>query len=296
MTTLSDLLRDTWDDLGQTFSFVASNGSTTTAVNGLASTLPEPPEDDASQEGTLLVYRDAGGVAAAPEGEFSKISAYASGTFTYTVDTAVSAAIGAGDTVMICSPMFPLRDMIRLANMCVQTDLGKIVLVDTSITTAASQTEYTYPLVCKGHRPIRVQIQGKTGDANDNQYTDLSEYDIVPATAGTTGLIVLPQFSAGYTIKIWYEGVHPQLTAYNSVISETIPRNLLLPMMRERAIRWYNNKTGGSSEYWISMYNEAKAELDKARAMYKVWKPPKQNKILTWTSEPEEDTVPSPIT
>ena len=95
-------------------------------------------------------------------------------------------------------------------------------------------------------------------------------------------MIVLPQLDSGHTVKLWYEGVHPRLTAFSSVISETIPRQLLVALMRERAIRWYNNKTGGSSEYWMQMHNEAKSECDRVRAMYKVWKPPKSQKILTW--------------
>jgi hypothetical protein len=278
--TLSNLLRDLWDDLGQTYSFVATGGSTSTALNGNISIVEEPPEDNYCIEGSLLVERDAGGASSAPEGEFGRISAYAASTYTYTVDTALTIAVAAGDTVMVVTPVFPLRDMIRLANMTLQNQLGNIALVDTSITTADGQTEYTLPLVCKNKAPFRVQVQTNS-DTDDNQYKDVTFY-IVPATANSTGLLVLPQLDSGYTVKIWYEGTHPQLTAYSSVISETIPRPLVLAHMRERAIRWYNNKTGGSSEYWMQMHNEAKAELDRASVMHKVWKPARHQKILTW--------------
>jgi hypothetical protein len=292
--TLSNLLRDLWDDLGQTYSFVATGGSTSTALNGNISIVEEPPEDNYCIEGSLLVERDAGGASAAPEGEFGRISAYAASTYTYTVDTALTIAVAAGDTVMVVTPVFPLRDMIRLANMATQNDLGEIALVDVSLTTAANQTEYALPLVCKGRRPLRVQIQGTTSDANANQYFDDVSFDIVPAVAGSTGLLVLPQYASGYTIKIWYLGVHSQLTAYSSVISETIPRPLLLAMMRARAIRWYNNKTGGSSEYWMQMHNEAKAELDRASVMHKVWKPARKQKILTFSDGIAEDDFTTP--
>src|SRR5688572_17715489 len=96
---------------------LATSGSTTTAVDTkLADELADGNEDDLFNGGTLLVLEDAGGLSAAPEGEFSRITDYVAGSQTLTFSPAMTAAPASGDRIIIVPPDFPLYDMIEIVN------------------------------------------------------------------------------------------------------------------------------------------------------------------------------------
>lgn len=274
---LSNLLQDAYRRLGQTYTFTATGGSTTTFID---TNLKEKYQDDQLVDWTVFVTRDTGGVA--PENEYSRISAYLESTNTATIGT-LTAGIASGDTLTIASNRFPLREMIEAANRAL-SGIGDIVLIDTSLTTAASQTEYAIPVALKREPPIKVQLQGTTSDSNANEWIDLQpdEYDIVPAAPGSTGLLVFrAQPETGLNLKIWYKGVHPNLTVYSSVVSETIHPEIAATGLVAHMLEWFVSSTEGDSDFWLMRLNDARREFDIAKQKHGMWKPNRRNKLLT---------------
>lgn len=275
MTTAADIAYRVWGDLGKIDAleeFTATGGSTTTVVNGNVADRQDRPDDNYSVDFTAIVVRDAGGASAAPEGEMQRVESYASGTYTHTVDTAFTVAPASGDIVAIANADIPLREMYRAINNAL-VKIGEIPLVNSTLTSASNQTEYTLPVALKREDLIRVDYQGFTGDSDDNQWEPISNWDVIPASPGSTGLLILPQLISGRTIRIVYMGVHPTLSTYSSVISEYIHPSILIPAVTKECLRWYNASTGGKSNYWLQKENEAAQDLEIALRKHPIWMP-----------------------
>jgi hypothetical protein len=281
---LTDLLQAVYGDLGQNETFLATSGNQTTAVNSVLQTVDAPPDDNYCKEGTLFVLRDAAGLSAAPEGEFGRVQGYDSSNFTYTVDTTFTAGMDVGDTIMIASNQFPLREMIRCCNRALQV-LGRVDLVDTSITTVATHTEYDLPVIMKLGKFIKIEYQANTADADDNQWLMLPQdsYYISPAVPGSVGRLVFrDSFPAGHILRIWYSAVHPTLSAFNSIISETIPEQLLISYAVVEALKWYITKGSGDSTFWMERLNWAKSDLEDAKRTFSVTRTKRATRFLTY--------------
>lgn len=277
--TLSQLLQDAYRALGKTETFILTGGSTTTIVD---SKLEEKFNDDDLKNWTCFITRDADGASAAPEGQFQRISGYVQSTWTATVDTAFTVSPAAGDTVTLASDQYPLREMMQLANTALQY-LGYIVLTNSSLTTVSTQTEYTLPVALKGDDLVKVEIQ-TNDDSDDNQWDVIpaDDYYIVPAAPGSTGLLIFNSYQeAGYTLKLWYEGLHPSLTAYNSSVAETIHPSVAKCSLVAHALEWYNTMISGSDDYHLQRENKAWRDLEIALAKHPIYKVHKTNKVLT---------------
>ena len=264
-----------WGDLGKIDAleeFEATGGSTTTVVNGKIAERQDRPEDNYSIDFTAIVVRDAGGANAAPEGEMRRISSYASGTYTHTVDTAFSVAVASGDTVAIANSDIPMREMYRAINNALRK-MGDIPQVNSSLTSNAAQTEYTLPVALKRDDLIRVEYQGWTGDSDDNNWLHIPKWDVLPSAPGSTATLIIPQIPSGRTIRIVYRATHPTLSASTDVVSEYIHPSLIIPAVTKEVLRWYNGSTGGGESYWLQRENEAAAELEDAKRKYPVWSP-----------------------
>lgn len=253
----------------------ATDGSATTAIDTkLEDSLGE---DDSVKGGTLIVVRDAGGAGAAPEGEMQRISGYVRETNVITVDTAFSgtSAIATGDTIMVGAAKYPMRDLIQLLNLAMKW-LGDIVLTETSLTTADSQTEYAWGVDLKRRPPLQIQIQTVT-DSDDNRWESVLDWYATPAAPGSAGLNILTnQPASGYSLKRWYETTHPALTAWNSIISETIPPRLAMMAMVMTVLRWY----GPRSDLEINKYREAAGEFMAAKAELPIWRPESRSRFF----------------
>ena len=279
---LTHLLQRVYRKLGGTFLTTATSGSTTTAADTkLVDVLGDGNADDAYNGGTLIVVRDAGGAGAAPEGEFSRISDYTASTFLFTLNSTLTAAIGAGDTFLFALQDYPLTTMIEIVNDALSY-LGDLPLLDTSITTAANQTEYTLPVAVKRDELLFVEIQGQTTDANDNQWEPVRHWRTVPAAAGSAGTLIIPQFAAGYTVRLTYVGRHPLVTAYADPISENIHPDLAVASVVAHALAWINVQQGASEER-VQRENKAWNDLDRALAMHpiRVTRPPRMFALTT---------------
>ena len=237
MTTLSDILQEVLINLGDFREGRATGGTTATVVD---STLGG--QDDNYNGGTVFITYDAGGAAAAPEGQFAKVTDYAEGTGTIScAASSFTVAPAAGDYYGVATKEWPLYKLISLANNALN-GIGDIELTDTTtLDTAANQTEYANALVWKRSGPKRIDIQGITTDADDNKWREIPRglWEHVPATAGSTGLIVFDyQPVSGRGLRIWYKDKHPAVRLYSSVIYEAIHPEWLVWETVYRALRW----------------------------------------------------------
>ena len=268
--TLSSVAVAAWRELGWGYVVKATGGSTTTLVD--SNTLETAT--DAKKGGTIIVVYDAGGASAAPEGEFSRISAFNAGTFTFTVDAALTAAIASGDRVMIANPKITLQNMIDAINGALR-DLGRITLINTSLTSAVQQTEYALTVGLKQADIIDVLYNTKLNDTNDYQWESIkSQSRVETSAAGTSALLYLPQLPTGRTIRIIYEGTHPLLTAFSSVVSETIPEQLIIDAAINKALTWFVSKRGESAlgTFVLQRWNDAKQTLANRKAEMPIFK------------------------
>jgi hypothetical protein len=243
---------------------LATGGSTSTVIDTkLADELADSNEDDIFNGGTVIVIEDTGGVA--PEGEFSRITDYVASTTTLTVSPAVTVAPASGDRVLIAPPDFPLYDMIEMVNDALKY-ITRVPRFDTSITTAANQTEYTLPLALKGRQILGVEVQGITTDSNDNRWQPIPNWRLGYAAAGSTGTLILPQLASGYTVRIAYLAEHARVDAYDDYIDEHLDRNLVHASVFAHALQWKNDRdaiSGGADNATIALEQKAWSQLDR---------------------------------
>jgi hypothetical protein len=220
---------------------LATGGSTTTIIDTkLAADLEDGNIDDIFNGGVAIVVKDAGGAAAAPEGEFSRITDYVASTTTVTFSPAMTVAPASGDRVLIAPPDFPIYDVIEQINNALSM-LGNIPRPDTSIASADNQTEYTLPVALKGRQLLNVEYQGITTDANDNRWQSIPNWRLVDAIPGTAGTIILPQLVSGRTVRLWYLGEHPRVEAYDDPISEYFDKELVHAAVMLAVLEWRND-------------------------------------------------------
>jgi len=271
---LTHLLQKAYRRLKVARTSTATGGSTTTIVDTkLPDYLGDSHENDILNGGSVIIVKDAGGAGASPEGKFSRISDYAATSTdgTITIDNMTDAP-ASGDTYMYISPDFPLLDMIEVVNDALEY-LGRIPKVYSSITTAANQTEYTLPVYLKGIDLTDIEVQGILTDADDNRYTPITGWKITPALPGTAGLLTLPQFAAGYILRIGYPGRHPRVSAFSDYISEYIHPELATACVTAHALQWYNSQRSGADDYWKQREDRAWNQLDIAKRDFPIKKP-----------------------
>ena len=292
--TLSQLLQDSYRSLGRTTTFLATSGSATTIA---CTALKEKFQEDEFEDSAFFITDTTDGLT--PKGKFGLITSYSesSPANTFTIPT-VTDVVAAGDTITIVDALFPLQEMISLSNLAMSS-MGDITLIDTSITTSSAKTEYAIPVGLKRRDPIKVQYQSITTDSDDNKWFTLqpSTYEIVPAAGGSTGLLIFrDELPSGHNLKIWYRGVHPDLTIFSSTLSEYIHPQLAQASLVLQALIWYNSQISGSNDFWAQRQNKAEREFEIALQRYPIWRPYKHNKILVIGSSECEDTftVPAP--
>jgi hypothetical protein len=263
---LTHVLQQLYRRLGAKVTLATVNVTAASVIDTkLADELADSNEDDIFNGGTVIVIEDAGGLAAAPEGEMSRITDYVASSTTLTVSPAFTAAVTTGDRVIIAPPDFPLYDAIEFTNDALKY-ITRVPRFDTSITTAANQTEYTLPLALKGKQILGVEVQGITTDANDNRWYPISNWRIGYAAAGSTGTLILPQLATGYTIRIAYLAEHARVDAFDDYIDEHLDRNLVAASVFAHALQWKNDRdaiSGGADNATIALEQKAWSQLDR---------------------------------
>lgn len=258
---LTQLLQDAWYRLGQIKRWTATGGGLTSVINTTWAGVEEQiyeDDDPALIYGTAIVLETSDHLA--PEGEMRMITDYDSGTQVLTTES-FSAAVQAGDKVGIVSPLFPLEDMVELANIALQK-LGEIDIPDTTLSFVANQTEYLLPTSIT-ERPIGVFRQTVQSSAN-NQWQEVSGWDVIPQAVGTQWKLVLPVLPQNYSIMVLYRAAHPKLTAYDSTIHSSIHPELAVCALVTEALQWYNNQIGGSNQWFLQLQNKSIQDLEQA--------------------------------
>lgn len=265
MTTLSDIRQRVYQTLGQVESFLATGGASGTTDNSDWANWAEPPDEERFKRLYLCVVRDAGGANAAPEGEWSLISAYtpASYRLTHTAFTAVTAS---GDECMIVKQSnFPLLKVDAAINRGLEL-LGEHIFTDSSLTLVTGQTEYSLPSNIRTVISVEVPTND---DANDNQYTALDwEFLAPPRTLATETKLVIPDAESyvGEVVLITYSGLHPKLTAYNSTLYRFIAVDLAASAgVYALLFDYVNSKSGSAKAHWNNIFVEAKRQMEEGK-------------------------------
>lgn len=274
--TLSTIRQQLYFELGQTEEFYATGIPTTTAVrNSFWGDLENNPEVTKFKNSYLAIAWDAGGAGAAPEGEWGRITDFDTVNFELTI-SAVSAAVGVGDRCMFVSTkVFPLFEADRAINTGLKK-LGYLRSEDTSLTTAADQTEYTIPASLRGRPFWGVWVQNLS-DANDNQWTPVN-YEILTSTT-----FYIPQQTAGYTIKLGGWALHDDLTAYNSALSVYVPKPLAVAAAGAELLKAYIGRNADDTEKsWRAMFDQFVQERELYSARLDIFRPDHRRNRLEW--------------
>jgi hypothetical protein len=259
MTTLSDILQQASIDLGITEIFAATGGSVTTTVNSDFANWTDPPDEEYFKNQYIFVRHDAAGVA--PQGEWAKITGYVPATWTLTHGT-VSAAVAVGDEILLAKQNnFPLLELIMAVNDGLSY-LGTFTFKDESLTTIASTTEYALPSGV-------VEVLGVDIGNTTDGFTPVASNVLAPTSSSLTGAkLVLPEWSAGETIRILYNGEHPHLTVFSSVLYPFISLKLAVSATKMSLLEGYiNSKSGQAKPHWMNVHAMCKQQVDEGRVL-----------------------------
>lgn len=273
--TLGELLKEVYAELGQLQVNEATGGGTDYVTDSRLA--GSGGKDNVWNDGTLLILSANG---EAPEGEFKRVKAYDDVSGTITATSNFSAQPASGDVYGLTSGYYPVQTLVTLVNAGLR-GLGDIPLMDTAtLDTAAGQTEYAASVTWKRRPPIKIDVQGRTGDGDDHRWQRVYDWEFVPDQPGQTGLIVFQgELPAGRDLRIWYMDAHPSLVVYSDVVAEVIAPALAIAAGVERALRWQTSRLGGGDRFLLQRWNDAKIELDRARALYPIWKPKRQGEM-----------------
>ena len=298
--TVSNLVQNILTELAQVepnHVFAATGGTATTFVNSNFANFESPPEQDIFKNYLAIVVRDAGGASASPEGKWAVCSAYADATYTGTIAT-VTDAIASGDTIMLAKQdKFPLQQIIFAINQGLES-LGDLPNnPNTSLTTVANETEYDIPVAVK--RGLKqIWIQGKTNDSNDNQWIQVYDRRNDPAIGGTASVLYIPQYPAGRTIRLIYNGAHPYMSVYSDVISEYVHPTVATAASIIKLLEWYNRQDGNQSSESYTLWLETQYRqqyLPQALASNMIKKPMSTIKPFVKGRKSGADRPPSPF-
>jgi hypothetical protein len=290
---LSEIVEGTLRKLGALQVNAATGGTTTTIVDAdLAGS------DDDFNGGTAIIIRDAGGAGAAPENEFSEVTDYATATGTLTVNT-LTVTPASGDVYGVSTGKdYPHYQVIASINAALQY-LGDYPQMDTTtLDTASNQTEYAAAVNWKRRPPYRIDIQGKTTDANDNKWRKIERgrWEYVPAAPGSTGLIIFNfQPTASRGLRVWFQDKHPEVAVYNSAIYEGFHPELIIWQAVYELLLWKNGQQPGDKRITAQL-NNAESKRIEMYARHGIWKPKRDSKLLILgrTTETDKFTYPGP--
>lgn len=257
--TLFDLTLKCAIELGIVRQSVATGGSTNTIVDtNLLATL----DDDYLDQGTAWITDTTDD--AAPKSELSIISNSVGATGTATLQDAVTTAVAAGDRFAIAAPRYKWFELSQQINSALYMD-GYIATVDTSLTTAAQQREYTLP--AGAELDLRqVQLYTNKADTDRNIPRTIYNWEVHQTATGTQNTLVLnADYSTGLTIELTYATQHADLQVAADKLNEAIHPDRIVFEAAANAMRAYRDRTRLKHlEQSIEML-ERKAELAKQR-------------------------------
>jgi len=283
-------------NLGIVTEGVATGGSVTT----LADTRILTQAADYWNNGTLWLLRDSAEAAAAPEGEFARVTDYEASTDQLTLGpvsagsgNAFTASAAAGDRYAVGKARYPVPLLIQKVNEAL-VRMGTIPITDTTtITTASSQTEYTMPIAA--NMDLReIWLQTKTGDTNDNQWEKIEDWDVQRTATGSADLLVIPrQLPVSRSLKLVYLDVHPSLDDASDVISESVHMDRVVMEATLGALIWRQQKVGAGDPSLRDQIGYYRTLLEPTKSTTPIRKPTR-DKLLTLGSYVAEDEFTTP--
>ena len=255
--TLFDIVLGTMDELGLVVYGKATGGETTTLLDsGLTG-----KKDDVYKGGTAFITYDVGAASAAPEGEFSEVSAYTDSSGTLATVWTVKPA--AGDFYALAMPDWTLDEIIGLVNRAL-VRMGPVPQEDTSLTAAANTTEYTLPAATRGGlRRVYVDLSSTASDTHTQELTNWR-----PPTGST--LIFRSQPSAG-ALTLVYMAPHAAMDLYSDTLSNYVPLRRIIAETTFLALRTRARQGGGRAIQ--QAFNDAADEVDIARKQFPIYDP-----------------------
>lgn len=256
---------------------VATGGSSTTIVD---SSLSGRFQENKFKNWIAFISRTTDGLS--PQSKYGIISSYTNGGTATIPD--LTDAVSAGDEYSFCKPDIPLHTLRKLCNDAMK-GLGRIPLVDTSLTVDADTVRYNLPLAIKGRKPSRVFFR----DPATSVIAHPPNYEIEPAASGSQAALVFKKQNLtttssvfdtwhGWTIVIYYEGLHEQLVEYDDPVNETIHENLAVAACVEQAMKWkvYPRQRKTDKENWLM----AKQALEDAKRDYPIERPIRERQYV----------------
>jgi len=151
----------------------------------------------------------------------------------------------------------------------------------TSLDTASNQTEYTLPTTIPANDLRRVYYQQQTGDANDNQWYELRDWDVIFSDTGSADVLVLPQLTPDRDIRLDYVVPHSALYLSTDQISELIHIDRI--KYRAAELLFVDQIIGSKSNKGIKdMANYFAVQADRADLMHPVILPPRNVRVGTY--------------
>lgn len=260
--TLFDITLQLARALGVLTEGVATGGSTTS----IADTVERTEADDLWNLGTAWITYDAAGTGVAPQGEYSVITDFANTGGVITLRSTLTAAVASGDRYAVASARYPLQLLIQKIN----ETFGVIEKTDiTTITTAASQTEYSLPSDVLDLK--QVWVQTNSDDSDDNGWEKLYDWDVQKSDTGTANkLILMRQFDAGYKAKLVYLTYPNTLRGPTDKLDDSIHINKVVWNAAVGCLLWRKAKVGESDDSvneLLNYYQNLAAQMNAEYAM-----------------------------
>jgi hypothetical protein len=235
--TLFDLTYKLARLLGTVSEGVATGGSTTT----IADTVERTEDNDYWIGGTAWILYDAAGAGAAPQGEYSYISDFATTGGIITLRSTLTAAVAASDRYAVASPRYPLQILTQKIN----ESFGVMIKTDiTSLTTVSGQTEYSLPTDLLELRQVYIARDTNTVD---HRWERIYDWDVEKTAVSTADkLILMREFTAGYLIKLVYTTYQATLRFATDVLDEWIHEDYVLYNAAVGCLLWRKAKVGDS--------------------------------------------------
>lgn len=260
---LSELLQQFYIRMGQSHSGYATGGTTATLLDSFRN---GEGRDRAWKNGSLFIVETTDN--AAPEGEFSRITASLAGTWTLTVSPTLTVAPEAGDLYLFSGPEYPLYDMIDIVNSA----LFKLTKQDktdtTTLDSVSNQSRYSASASWKyPWGPYRVDVALNT-DTDDPQYINQVDFEYEPAEAGSGGYIYFPTYPSHSSrdIRVWYREAHPRVSAYNDSIDGRLDDEVVIQAVLSAALDWNNTRIRGGDRFLLQRSTKAEEDLRDAKA------------------------------
>lgn len=223
MTSLFDATLQLANKLGVLrVSTASSDGGNTTTCKDTKRT----ESDDAFNGGTLWVITDVGGLSAAPEGEWARVTDFANTNGIITISE-ITEEIEEDDTYGISTGDFPLDVLISAIN----DELVKhwVVRYDrTSLDVITGQSEYTLPAGIRQDNLLNV-YEETDADSDDSKPVALN-FSVQTATAGSQHLLILESTNVtpGYDLVLEYRTKLAPLYLATDVIDDSLPMARIL--------------------------------------------------------------------